>query len=137
MNISTIGLKGSSAIRLLLDTQILIWFQTADRRLKPEISDAMIDPVTELFISAVVAWEYSDLRYRKKVAAPETIDDLQDGLGFELLDLPSAIWSDVEQLPPIHRDPMDRMLISHARLVDMTLVTADKNIHQYPVKTLW
>jgi PIN domain nuclease of toxin-antitoxin system len=94
-------------------------------------------PETALFVSAVVAWEYSDLRMRKRVSAPESIESLQEGLGFELLDLPAAIWADLETLPVLHRDPMDRMLVSHARLAGLVLVTADATIRRYPVQTLW
>lgn len=125
------------AIRLLLDTQILIWFQAQDRRLKQSVVKAILDADTALFVSAVVAWEYSDLRLRKRVSAPETISSMQHDLGFELLDLPAGIWADLENLPVLHRDPMDRMLVSHARLAKLTLVTADATLRRYPVDTLW
>jgi PIN domain nuclease of toxin-antitoxin system len=90
-----------------------------------------------LFVSSVVAWEYTDLRLRKRVSAPETIETLQTELGFELLDLPATIWADLQSLPVLHRDPMDRMLVSHARLAKLTLVTADATLRRYPVETLW
>lgn len=77
------------------------------------------------------------MRLRKRVSAPETISSLQHGLGFELLDLPAEIWADLERLPVLHRDPMDRMLVSHARLAKLTLVTADATLRRYPVDTLW
>jgi PIN domain nuclease of toxin-antitoxin system len=133
----TSALNGNLVIRLLLDTQILIWLPAADKRLKKKIVDVILDGETELFVSAVTAWEYSDLRKRGRVAAPDSITDLQLGLGFTLLDLPATIWSDVEKLPDIHRDPADRMLISHARFAELTLVTSDSKIQQYPIKTLW
>lgn len=137
MNISTAASRGNSAIRLLLDTQILIWFQAEDRRLKRKVASAIVAPENSLFVSAVVAWEYSDLRHRGKVAAPETIDSLRSALGFALLDLPAGVWADVEKLPVIHRDPMDRMLIAHARLAGLTLITSDAKIRRYPVETFW
>lgn len=130
-------LNGNLVIRLLLDTQILIWLPAADKRLKVHVRDVILDETTELFVSAITAWEYTDLRKRKRVAAPETIAELQLGLGFTLLDLPAKIWSDIDGLPVIHRDPVDRMLICHARHADIILATADKAIRQYPIKTLW
>lgn len=134
MTISTSGLRGSLVIRLLLDTQILIWLPAADQRLKPDVVAAILDGATELFVSAVTAWEYSDLR--KRVAAPDSIAELQTELGFTILDLPAGVWADLEHLPEIHKDPADRMLVSHARLTGLTLVTADAHMRQYPVALL-
>jgi PIN domain nuclease of toxin-antitoxin system len=50
-----------------------------------------------------------------------------------LIDLPQDIWRVVGDLPDIHRDPLDRLLIAHALTEGMTLVTADTNIRRYPV----
>jgi PIN domain nuclease of toxin-antitoxin system len=137
MTISMSVLNGSSVIRLLLDTQILIWLPAADKRLKRPIVEIILDGETDLFVSAVTAWEYSDLRKRKRVSAPDAISDLQRELGFTLLDLPAGVWADIENLPEIHTDPTDRMLISHCRLAELTLVTSDSKIREYPVETLW
>jgi PIN domain nuclease of toxin-antitoxin system len=47
--------------------------------------------------------------------------------------LPAASWEQIASLPDIHRDPVDRMLIAHALVEGMTLLTADANIRRYPV----
>ncbi|MGB3722114.1 MAG: type II toxin-antitoxin system VapC family toxin [Pacificimonas sp.] len=131
------GSRGNSVIRLLLDTQILVWFPVADRRLKRPVVDAIISADNELFVSAIVAWEYSDLRRRDRIDALDDIEELQNMLGFTLLDLPGDVWRDLDDLPTIHRDPADRMLISHARLTGLTLVTSDATIRKYPVESFW
>ena len=48
-------------------------------------------------------------------------------------DLPHECWCRVQQLPDIHRDPIDRLLVDHALTSDMHIVTADANIRRYPV----
>lgn len=126
-----------SSVRLILDTQILIWLPPGDRRLKPAIAEKIVADDTELFVSAVTACEFTDLRERKRIGAPYDIAELSRLFSFTLLDLPANLWSDLATLPHIHRDPADRMLVSHARLAGLTLVTADEKMRRYPVETLW
>ena len=58
-------------------------------------------------------------------------------LGFEVVAFSSDLWTMAGALPPIHGDPVDRMLIAHAISLDDILITADKTIRRYPVRTLW
>ncbi len=85
----------------------------------------------------MTAWEYADLEARGRFAASAPIAALRDRLGFEIVGFGSDLWTVAAMLPAIHRDPVDRMLIAHAISLDMTLVTADRTIRRYPVKTLW
>lgn len=124
-------------MRLLLDTQILVWLPAADARLKATAAAAILADESELFVSAVTAWEFTDLRKRGRIGAPYDIAELARQFSFSVLDLPAAVWEDLQDLPVLHLDPADRMIISHARIADLTLVTADKTIRSYPVKSLW
>jgi PIN domain nuclease of toxin-antitoxin system len=124
-------------VRLLIDTQVLVWLLVGDRRLRKPWIEALRDPGTAAFLSAVVAWEYSDLRRRGRLPVQEDVADLQALFGLELLDFPAGCWAVADALPAIHRDPVDRMLIAHAIAGDYVLVTADSAIRRYPVRTLW
>lgn len=98
---------------------------------------AMQQPEAELFVSAVTAFELSDLQSRGRVAMTEPISAVAAVLGFTMIDYPAESWVIAASLPRLHRDPVDRMMIAHAIIADLTLVTADKTIRRYPVKTLW
>lgn len=124
-------------MNLLLDTQVLVWLMSGDRRLRKAWIDALADPANQLFVSAVVAWEFSDLRQRGRLPVSQDISVLVADYGLELLDFPAVAWSLADQLPDIHRDPVDRMVIAHAVLLDMVLVTADQTMRRYPVRSLW
>lgn len=87
-------------------------------------------------MSAVTAWEYSDLRSRGRLPVEEDMADVQSLFGLHLLDFPMICWALSADLPDIHRDPVDRMLVAHALALDMTLVTADEMMRRYPVKLL-
>ena len=122
---------------LIFDTHSLVWLATGDRRLSEAARAAISAPENGLYVSAVTAWEYADLEQRGRFPGSGPLDRLQDMLGFGLLDYPAALWHMAAELPLLHRDPVDRMLVAHARLLDFTILTADATIHRYPVKTLW
>jgi PIN domain nuclease of toxin-antitoxin system len=127
------GFNGNS-VRLLLDTQILVWMVNGDKRLRPAMCDLIFAPNSELFVSAVIAYEYTDLSARKRLPVDEPIEELISRFEIVVLPLPYNAYSYLAHLPNIHRDPVDRMLITHALAENMTLVTADANIRRYPVK---
>ncbi|MEA3012875.1 MAG: hypothetical protein QOD42_1420 [Sphingomonadales bacterium] len=124
-------------MRLLLDTHVLIWMPTGDPRMSGAARAAIEDPEAELFISAITAFELTDLQARRRVTMSESVGVVAATLGATLVDFPAEAWAIVAALPGLHRDPVGRMTIAHAIAGDFTLVTADKNIRAYPVKSRW
>jgi PIN domain nuclease of toxin-antitoxin system len=121
----------SGNLALLLDTHVLAWVASGGERLTASVlSQLALEP---LFVSAVIAFEYEDLRLRNRFDDNVSLAALQDDLNFDLLDFPAKLSAEAAALPPIHRDPVDRMLVAHAMSTGMTLVTADRNIHKYAV----
>lgn len=106
---------------------------TGDPRLKRIDRTALLDPARPLLVSAVIAFELADLQRRGRIAMTESLDFLREHMNFEIVDLPASCWRTAAELPPIHRDPVDRMLIAHALAEGMTVATADANIRRYPV----
>lgn len=123
-------------MKLLLDTQMLVWMVGDRRKLPSALVTAMGEPGTKLWTSAVTAWEYADLLHRRRLPVAETIPDLQAKFRIAIADLPQDCWRLASQLPHIHGDPIDRMAVAHAILDDYFLVTADVHMRRYPVKLL-
>lgn len=109
---------------------------TGDPRLKRVDREALADSGRPLMVSAIVAFELADLQKRGRIAMSEPIDFLQQNMEFAIVDLPGNCWRLAAELPAIHRDPIDRMLIAHALASGMTLATADANIRRYSVPFL-
>ena len=124
-------------MRLLLDTHLLVWLPVRDPRLSRRAVEAIVSPDNSLAVSAVTAVEFTDLQRRGRIEIDEPIDALAASLGYEILDLPAEVWRVVAKLPPLHRDPVDRMLVGHAMAGGFTLVTADRTLRRYPVESLW
>lgn len=122
---------------LIFDTHALFWISVDHPKLSGAVARQLEDPDTRTFVSVVTAWEYGDLLARRRLPGSARLEDLQRVFAFDLLDFPASahVWSD--RLPPIHRDPIDRMLIAHALVADLVLVTADEKMRRYPVKSLW
>jgi PIN domain nuclease of toxin-antitoxin system len=125
-------------LTLLLDTHVIVWFAAGYNRLSKRAIEAALDPDRQLAISAVTAWDYADLEQRGRFAGSGPLALILEQLDIEVLDFPAALWPLAATLPPIHRDPVDRMLIAHALALEMPLVTADANIARYPgLEVLW
>lgn len=123
---------------LLLDTHVIVWLAAGNERLSKRAIEAALDPDTRLVISAVTAWEYADLEQRGRFKGSGPLAPIIEQLDIEVLDFPAALWPLAATLPPIHRDPIDRMLVAHVLALDMPLVTADANIARYPgVSVIW
>ena len=121
---------------LLLDTHILVWIGKDDPRLKPR-TRAIIDDDPALLVSSVVAWEFMDLNARRRFGSDLRLMDLIVRFGMTVIGFPDEAWRLAEELPDIHRDPVDRMLIGHALHADIPIVTSDERIRQYPAATVW
>jgi len=128
--------KGAN-LDLIFDTHALVWYGAGSTKFSPRVRHEVQMPECRIFVSAVTAWQYSDLLTRGRLAGASALDILQFGLDFEILDVPAKIWCRASALPNLHRDPVDRMLIAHALEAGLTIATADRTIHRYPVRTFW
>jgi PIN domain nuclease of toxin-antitoxin system len=128
-------------MRLLLDTCTFLWIALGDRALSRPARQAFVDPASEVYLSAISSWEIALKHALGKLPLPERAILLvpemraRHRISSLALDEPAALA--VAQLPDLHRDPFDRMLICQAIMGGLTLVTPDPLIRQYAVPTLW
>lgn len=128
-------------MRLLLDTHTFIWLDASPDQLSTEAQHILHDPHNDLLLSLVSVWEVQikaqlgRLDIRGELAG--IIQEQQEINGIELLPITLPHVLALSELPPHHRDPFDRLLISQARVEDIILVTRDENISKYPVDVLW
>jgi PIN domain nuclease of toxin-antitoxin system len=123
-------------VRLLLDTNALIWTLVRRERIPPIAMDAIEDEANDVFVSVVSAWEIEIKAAKGRLRIPSDLQDALAAQGFEPVALAMRHAYAVESLPRYHRDPFDRMLIAQAHLEGMTIVTSDRAIRRYPVAVL-
>ena len=124
---------------MLLDTHIFLWLQTSPERLGEHL--AMVEDVdTELFVSAATSWEIAIKYALGRLTLPSSPTTYVPERILAIGARPVAIEHEqalaVADLPPIHRDPFDRLLVAHAIHLDVPLMTADPLVARYPIRTL-
>jgi PIN domain nuclease of toxin-antitoxin system len=122
-------------MKLLLDTQLLLWAASEPARLKAATRRLLEDPRHELLFSAASIWEVSikaslgrsDFDADPRVLRRGLLDN-----GYAELPVTGAHAAAVLDLPPHHRDPFDRLLVAQAQVEGITLITADATVARYP-----
>jgi len=123
-------------LRLLLDTQVLIWVLTDPKRLSERAGNAITTGENRVFVSLVSPWEMAIKTALGNLAPPDDLESQLSEKRFELLPIALRHTRAVASLPHHHRDPFDRMLIAQAQVDGMTLVTSDRKIERYQVALL-
>lgn len=122
-------------MRLLLDTNVLLWLLNDDNKLGPKARE-VIKNAQEVAISEVSLWEISiKISIGKLQPIPELLDTLHD-LGFRRLTLKDEYLRLYEDLPLLHRDPFDRMLVAQASVENTTLLTGDAFLKDYNINVI-
>lgn len=126
-------------MRLLLDTHIFLWLLKTPERLGHHV-ESIEDPANELLVSAVVAWEIAIKHALGRMPLPTPpasyVPDRMRAIGARPVPVTHDHALGVASLPPLHRDPFDRLLVAQALRLDATLVTADAVLAGYPAETL-
>ena len=126
---------------LLLDTCTFLWLVSDDPRLPLRTRTSCRDPGNAVYLSALSAWEVA-IKYRLgRLALPESpasfVDSRRRRLQIEPLPFDERDAAHDAVLPPHHRDPFDRGLVSQAILRGLTIVTPDDLIARYPAPVFW
>lgn len=128
-------------MRLLLDTHTFMWWDSASSRLPPPVREACDDRSNTLLLSVASVWEIQIKTQLGKLhlirPLEEIVTDQQQTN--QLLVLPVILDHVIalQQLPMVHRDPFDRLLVAVARVENATLVSGDPIFRQYAVPLIW
>ena len=123
-------------MQLLLDTHVLLWALTDHERLGPAAREVITDRRSLVCVSAASAWEITIKTTLGKLRAPGNLAVALGDAGFEPLAISVDHALAVGQLPDIHRDPFDRILLAQAITEGLTLVTSDPALRRYDVALL-
>jgi PIN domain nuclease of toxin-antitoxin system len=122
-------------VRLLLDTHLLLWTVGPDERLSSQARRLIGDPENELLFSAASLWEIAIKASRQRADFLVDVRLLRRALldnGYRERAITGEHAVAVGGLPPIHKDPFDRMLVAQSVVEGVTLLTADPLVAQYP-----
>ena len=120
----------------LLDTHALLWWLEDDSTLSTDARDAISDAESNVYVSAVTAWEISIKSMLSKLEFRSSLEEELRINTFQSLPITVEHGLIAGRSPLHHSDPFDRMLIAQATLENLTLITRDKDILQYDVRAL-
>lgn len=122
-------------MRFLLDTHILLRGAIEPERLSSAASSLIESPDNDIVFSSVSLWEIAIKAGRGRAAFRVDAGVLRRSLfdnGYAELPVTGAHAAGLASLPPIHRDPFDRMLVAQAAVEGLTLLTSDRTVAKYP-----
>ncbi len=127
-------------MRLLLDTQAVIWHYHNNPALSKKAATAIESDANQIVISTVSMVEMTIKVGSGKLKLEKPVADIIARYklkGAQILSINEEHALGVGELPDIHRDPFDRLLVSQAKLGNLTMVTVDGRIQQYPIDWIW
>lgn len=127
-------------MRLLLDTHVFLWYITADSRLPANFLAAIREPTNEVYLSVASIWEAVIKHGLGKLPLPAPpalyLPRQRNDHGIAALPIDEGAMIHLANLPTLHRDPFDRLLIAQSLQHGLTIVTVDAELMAYPVSRL-
>ncbi|RDI96482.1 type II toxin-antitoxin system VapC family toxin [Meiothermus sp. QL-1] len=117
-------------MNLLLDSHIVLWWLSDDKRLSPR-ARRLIERADEVFVSAATTWELALKVSLGKLRMPEGFLEVVEEQGFVHLPITPVHAMAVRDLPRHHRDPFDCILLAQAMVEGLRLVSADRALAPY------
>jgi PIN domain nuclease of toxin-antitoxin system len=121
-------------LNLLLDTHLLLWAASEPQRLSTKARALLLDPSNQLVFSSASLWEITiknGLERSDFNVDPRRLWRMLLVNGYRELSVTSEHTVAVNDLPPLHKDPFDRILVAQARVEGLTLLTADTIVAKY------
>ncbi len=129
------------AMRILVDTHVLIWAAIASPQLSERARAIIENEDSELLVSAATAWEIATkVRLGRLPQAKELESDFLSKVeeaGYELLPIDAALVLRAARMPGDHGDPFDRIIAAHAIAEDIPVISADRKLDGFGVRRIW
>ena len=120
----------------LLDSHILLWYRAQPEKLSQATMATILQPENAVYYSVVTPWELGIKHAKGKLDLVADFFEKLPHQGFDCLPILESHVTRLRQLPPLHDDPFDRMLVAQAMEERLTLITADRNLAAYGMDTM-
>ncbi|MBC8456515.1 MAG: type II toxin-antitoxin system VapC family toxin [Deltaproteobacteria bacterium] len=128
-------------MKFLLDTHVFLWMAAEPERMSEKATECIMNADNTLYLSIVSLWEMQIKTQLGKLALDVPLDQLwrrqQIEAGILLLSAREEHVWELGNLPQIHRDPFDRLLIAQSQYEKMALISADGIIARYETRVVW
>lgn len=120
-------------MQYLLDTHVVLWWFTTPEKINTKARKIIRDKSNTIFLSSASFWEMAIKKSLGRLTLPHNLIEAVAAESFKILPIMPEESLGVADLPLLHSDPFDRLLIVQAKLHDLIIITKDSKIGQYPV----
>ncbi|MBN1290433.1 MAG: type II toxin-antitoxin system VapC family toxin [Candidatus Latescibacteria bacterium] len=128
-------------MKYLIDTHVLLWIITEDKKLSDIVKQIYLNSENEIFFSLACIWEMAIKISLGKIFIDQPLDKFIDkyikGSNIEILMIDLQDVIKIETLPFFHRDPFDRLIIAQSIEKDIPILSSDSIFDAYTVKRIW
>ena len=128
-------------MKVLADTHAFIWWTSESSKLTKVAYNTLADPTNVVFVSVVSIWEIQIKLQAKKLKLDAPLKEIVNvhirKNRFRVLGIDTKHIYALEALPPIHKDPFDRLLICQALSMKAAIVSSDGVFKDYPARVIW
>jgi len=127
-------------MKYLLDTHAFLWYFEDSDKLSETAANIIESAEVQKYVSIASLWEFAIKYSMNKLGFDGGLSNLWNMIsqnGFIILPITQLYLANTVYLPFHHRDPFDRLLVATAKSENMTILTADENIHKYNVQFVW
>ena len=124
-------------MRYLLDTHVLLWWLTEPKKIHMKAQKIIRDRSNEILVSSASFWEIAIKKSIGRLTMPHNLLETVAIEGFKILPIMPDECIGVADLPLLHADPFDRLLVLQAKLYDLVIITRDARIAEYTAITVW
>jgi len=130
-------------VKLLLDTNALLWYALNDSKLAATAKGLIVDPANDIWMSPASYWEMAIKISTGKLALhrpyPDFMDVCVNQYRFRILPIEPMHTGKLAALPfpSNHKDPFDRLIVAQALVEQMGLISSDSSLDAYPIKRYW
>lgn len=128
-------------MRVLLDTNALIWAALSRASLSRKAATLIADPANEILVSAASAWEIATKvrigKLPQAVALEARFIEAMNESGYTLLSIDTETALRAARFVSVHRDPFDRVIAAHALALDIPIISIDAKLDAFAIRRIW
>ena len=117
----------------LLDTHVILWWLTQPQKINQKAQQIIQDQSNRIFLSSASFWEMAIKKSIGRLTLPHNLIETITAENFKILPILPEECLGIADLPLLHSNPFDRLIIIQAKLNNMIVITNDQKIAEYPV----
>lgn len=123
-------------MQYLLDTHVILWWFTTPEKISIKAQNIIREKTNTIFLSSASFWEMAIKKSLGRLTLPHNLIEAVTAESFKILPIMPEDGLGIVDLPLLHTDPFDRLLIIQAKRNDLIMITRDAKMMEYPLTVI-